>query len=186
MFCYYEGMQKPNFILINGFAGAGKSTISKKYIDHHALSLVVEGDQLIVNLGDWLENEDTARDFVFDMIKSLVILHLSKGHDVVLPYLVEDNLHIEEFEKIAINSNASFYNFFLYNEKKAAIQRLMERGTWGEAGTDPISDKDKPEIERLYTTMEQQVKYQDRVIIINQDGLSAEESYSQILSHISR
>lgn len=177
-------MTKPNFILLNGFAGAGKSTIARRYITDHPLAFVVEGDELIVNLGGWLEREDEARELVYEMIKSLLAIHLSKGHDVVLPYLVTDNYHIKEFESIATNTSATFYNFLLFNEKEVAMQRLMERGTWGEAGTDPLDEKDMPEIERLYDAMEQQLEYQDRVIVIDQSGLSIDETYRAIISVI--
>ena len=48
-------------ILLNGFAGAGKTTIAKRYIDQHPLSVVIEGDELIVNIGNWVAQEDEAR-----------------------------------------------------------------------------------------------------------------------------
>lgn len=179
-------MTKPNFILLNGFAGAGKSTIARRYIADHPLALVIEGDELIVNLGSWLAREGEARELVYEMIKSLLAIHLSKGHDVVLPYLVTDNCHIKEFESIASTTNATFYNFLLFNEKEVAVQRLLERGTWGEAGTDPLNEKDMPEIERLYDAMEQQLEHQDRVIVVDQSGLSIDETYGQIVRNISQ
>lgn len=178
-------MKKPNFILLNGFAGAGKSTIAQRYIANHPLAFVIEGDELIVNLGHWLEREEEARELVYEMIKSLLAIHLSKGYDVVLPYLVTDNHHIKEFESIAADTGATFYNFLLFNEKEIAIQRLLDRGTWGEAGTDPLSDKDKPEIERLHNAMEQQLEHQDRVIVIDQSSLSIDETYNYITNSMS-
>lgn len=177
-------MQKPNFILLNGFAGAGKSTIARRYIANHPLALAIEGDELIVNLGNWLKQETEARELIYEMIKSLLAIHLSKGYDVVLPYLVTDNRHIEEFESIAAKCNAVFYNFLLSNDKEVAIQRLLRRGTWGEAGTDPLGEKDMPEINRLYDAMEQQLEHQDRVIVIDQAGLSIDDTYGQITRSI--
>lgn len=178
-------LSSPNFILLNGFAGAGKSTIARRYIAHHPLALVIEGDELIVNLGDWLEREPEARELVHEMIKSLLTIHLSKGHDVVLPYLVTDNRHIKEFESIAANTSATFYNFLLFNDKEVAIKRLLERGTWGEAGTDPLSEKDMPEIQRLYDAMEQQLEHQDHVLMVDQSGLSVDDTYDQIIGNMS-
>jgi predicted kinase len=175
-------MAQPNFILLNGFAGAGKSTIARRYIADHPLALVIEGDELIVNLGSWLEREGEARELVYEMIKSLLTIHLSKGYDVVLPYLVADNRHIKEFESIAANANATFHNFLLFNEKEVAVQRLLERGTWGEAGTDLLSEKDIPEIEKLYDAMERQLEHQDRVVVIDQSSLSIDETYQAIAS----
>lgn len=177
-------MQKPHFIVLNGFAGAGKSTIGQHYIAHHPLALVIEGDELIVNLGHWLEHEAEARDLVYEMIKGLVTTHLSKGHDVVLPYLVTDANHIKEFESIAADRGAQFYNIFLANRKDIAVKRLLERGTWGEAGTDPLSEKDKPEIYRLYDLMERQLEHQDNIIIIDQTSLSEKDTYARVMEAV--
>ena len=44
-------METTKVILLNGFAGAGKTTLARKYIDSHPLSIVIEGDELIVNIG---------------------------------------------------------------------------------------------------------------------------------------
>lgn len=173
-------MQKPLFIVLNGFAGAGKSTIGKRYIADHPLALLVEGDELIVNLGRWLEHEAEARALVYEMIKSLVKAHLSNGYDVVLPYLVTDAGHIKEFESIAADYGARFYNILLANEKDVAVNRLLDRGTWGEAGTDPLGEKDRPEIDRLYDQMKQQLEHQDRVTVIHQTNLSVDDTYARI------
>lgn len=54
-------MTQPKFILLNGFAGAGKTTIAKRYLADHPLAFLIEGDELIVNLGHWLELEEKAR-----------------------------------------------------------------------------------------------------------------------------
>lgn len=177
-------MQLPKFILLNGFAGAGKTTIAKRYLADHPLAFVIEGDELIVNLGHWLEREEEARGLVYDMIKSLAASHLARGYDVVLPYLVVDASHIDEFKRIAAEQNAEFFNVLLSNEKDVAIARLLERGTWGEAGTDPLSEKDAPEIERLFTLMQDQLVHQEDVIGIEQGELGVEDTYTAMLKRI--
>ena len=179
-------MSNPNFIILNGFAGAGKTTVAKRYLADHPLALVIEGDELIVNIGHWLENEPQARNMVYEMTKSLAAAHLAQGYDVVLPYLVADASHIAAFEQIAAEHQARFFNFMLFNEKETAIARLLKRGTWGEAGTDPLSEKDAPEIERLYTVMEAQLETQKNVIVIPQTGYSPEETYAVVLENITK
>lgn len=178
-------MRKAKFIVLNGFAGAGKSTIAKRYIADHPLALTIEGDELIVNMGHWLENEPTARGLVYEMIKSLAGAHLSLGHDVVLPYLVTDATHIKEFKQIADEQGAQFFNILLSNEKDVAIKRLLERGTWGEAGTDPLSDKDASEIERLFNLMQMELGKQVDAVVIEQKDLSIEQTYSLVLQAVS-
>ena len=173
-------MQTRNLILLNGFAGSGKSTIARRYIDEHPLSLLIEGDELIVNMGQWLEHEPQARDLVYAHLQHIAATHLTAGYDVVLPYLVTDASHVKAFEQIAATHHANFFNFLLFNEKEQAIARLLERGTWGEAGLDPLSDKDMPEISRLYDAMEQQLESQKGIIIVNQAKFSVDESYEYI------
>lgn len=177
-------MREARLIVLNGFAGSGKSTIGRRYIKENPLALLVEGDELIVNVGQWLENEPKARDLVLELTKSLASTHLSKGYDVVIPYLVTKASHIDVFREIAANHNADFFNFLLFNEKDTAIERLLERGTWGEAGLDPLSDKDMPEIINLYDQMEVQLEAQKDAIKIAQKNRSIDDTYAAILEHI--
>jgi predicted kinase len=177
-------MTKQKLIIVNGFAGAGKSTIGKLYIADNPLAMLIEGDELIVNMGQWLENEPTAREIVFEHIKSLTSVHLSKGYDVIIPYLVTNTSHVDDFRKLAIKNEAGFYNFFLFNERDVAIKRLLERGTWGEAGLDPLSEKDLPEIIKLYDQMEAQIETLQDVIIIPQHNHNIDDTYAAVLQNI--
>ncbi|MGB4759086.1 MAG: AAA family ATPase [Candidatus Saccharimonadales bacterium] len=145
-------MARPKFILLNGFAGSGKTTIAAKYIENHPLALAIEGDELIVHLGQWTKHEPEARKAVFTFIKSLAQAHLQTGHDVIVPSVLTNHEHAAEIQTVAHNTNADYYE--IYTDKQTAINRLWQRGTWGEAGLDPLSEKDVPEIESLYDHME--------------------------------
>jgi predicted kinase len=175
---------QPKLILLNGFAGSGKSTIARQYITDHPLALAVEGDELIVNMGQWLANEDEARALTYELIQTMVHTHLSAGHDVVLPYLVVDHTHVAAFQAIAKKCSADFYSFLLHNEKKTAIAKLLERGSWGEAGTDPLSEKDMPVIHQIYDQMEAQLEHQKDSIVIPQQGSSIDQTYETLLKHL--
>lgn len=177
-------MDRPNFIILNGFAGSGKTTVGKRYISEHPLALLIEGDELIINMGQWLNHEAEARSLIFELTKSLAKTHLTQRHDVVLPYLVVDSSHIDSFRQIAEEQGANFFNFLLFNQKEEAIGRLLERGTWGEAGLDPLSKKDLPEITQLYDNMEAALEKQQNVIKINQTGRSPDNTYELILQSI--
>lgn len=103
----------PKAILLNGFAGLSKTTIARMYVDSHPLAMVIEEDELIVNIGSWLDHEDRARELVFELIKKMLETALGRGHDVILPYLVLDADRVIELEDIAKNLNAHFYEFYL-------------------------------------------------------------------------
>jgi predicted kinase len=177
-------MRKPRVILLNGFAGSGKTTIGKEYINEHPLSLLIEGDELIVNIGQWLPNEPEARGYVFELTKAMAKTHLAAGRDVVLPYLVVDASHVVSFEQIAKDNNADFYEYLLFNGKETAIERLMKRGEWGEVGQDPITEKDKPVIEALYDTMESQLEHRKDAIKIIMDGKTVETVYAELKGYL--
>ena len=170
-------MAKPKLILLNGFAASGKTTLAKKYIDEHPLALLIEGDELVVSMGQWLAHNDQARALVYELTKSMIDVQLQSGHDVILPYLVLDSDHAAQFRSIADRHNADFYNIYLYSNRSVAIDRLRRRGTWGEAGADPVGDKDMPKINELYDAMEQALQRQADVKTIDPNGRPADQTY---------
>jgi len=157
----------PKLILLNGYAGVGKTTIAKRYIEHHPLTLNIEGDQIIIMLGQWLSHEEQAREYVFALTKSMITTHLNSGKTVILPYLLVNAHHAEEFESIAKQNGASFFEVYLSIEKETAIKQLMERGTWGEVGLPPLTEKDYPEINKLYDMMVEETAKRPQTITIH-------------------
>ena len=177
-------MNKTNVILLNGFAGSGKTTIARMYVDNHSLAMVIEGDELIVNIGDWLDHEDEARDFVFALTKEMLRTALSLGHDVIVPYLVTNAKEVAELEQIAKRSDSQFYEFYLATHEEHAIQRLLSRGTWGEAGLLPLTMNDTPRITELYDHMKNALQYRPNQIHLKIKEGSPVETYQELLSHI--
>lgn len=146
-------MPIPKLILLDGFAGSGKTTIAKRYIDEHPLALVVEGDTIIVNIGQWEAHEDEARALMFEITKSLARTHLTSGNDVILPYLLTKPDNTATFEAIAHEAGATYHEVIILDAKETAVSRLLKRGSWGEPGSLPFTDKDLPIIEDLYDRM---------------------------------
>jgi len=179
-----NNMARPKLILINGFAAAGKTTIAKMYVAERPLAMMVESDDLIVNIGDWQANEDEARRLVFLLIKSMIRTYLAEGRDVVLPYLVTDASHVDEFEKIAKGLDTDFYEFALHNDQPTAIAKLLKRGTWGEAGQPPIADDELPVIEELVAKMEQELVKRPRAIRIDSKMGDPKGTYEQLLRYL--
>lgn len=175
-------MTKPKLILLNGFAGAGKSTIAKMYIAEHPLAMVIEGDELIVNMGSWQTNEDEARRLVFLLTKAMARTYLAESYDVLLPYLVMNASHVDEFEKMAKDLDADFYEFVLHDDRPTAIAKLLKRGTWGEAGQPPITDDELPVIEELATKMEQELEKRPGAVRINGKQGDPRGTYEQLLN----
>jgi predicted kinase len=177
-------MKKPKLIVLNGFAASGKTTIAKKYITEHSLALALEADTIVDNIGDWSNHNEEVRKLTFELAKAMLRAYLPSGHDVVLPYLVTNATEVQEFESIAQECEADYYEIVLYNERADAIARLLERGTWGEATAPPLTDKDMPEIEKLLDRMELALEKRPNAVKIWLKNNDPDTTYHQLLAHV--
>lgn len=174
-------MKNPKLILLYGFASSGKTTLAKRYIDEHPLSIAIEGDEIIGMMGQWRAYEEKARNMVFEHTKSIVRNQLTAGYDALLPYLLTDSTQVEAFEEIANEYNASFLEIYIKIEKEDAISRLLERGTWGEEGSPQLTEADLPEITGLYETMEKAMNERKDVKTIIPEVGDIEGTYQKFM-----
>jgi predicted kinase len=179
-------MVKTKLIVLNGFAAAGKTTIAKQYIAEHSLAMALEADTIVDNIGDWADHQEEVRQLTFELTKAMLRVYLLSGHDVVLPYLVTDAEEVQEFESIANDCSADYYEFMLDNERTDAIARLLKRGKWGEESSPPLTENDMPEIENLMDRMEDALKMRPRTIKLQLKGQEPQATYAQLLQHISQ
>lgn len=177
-------MKKSKLIILYGFASSGKSTLAKKYTDNHASSVAIEGDVLIGAIEHWRDNETQARKIVFEQTKSIAAEKLKAGYDVIIPYLLTDSEHARTFENIAKNSNVDFYEVYIEIEKEDVVNRLLERGVWGEEGSPSLTEKDLPEINTLFETMSLAVEKRSNINTLTSILGDIEGVYQQLLKAI--
>lgn len=177
-------VQSQRLIMINGFAGVGKTTIAKKYIDNHPLSFYIEGDEMIVKIGQWATFEKEAREYIFELTQKIADTYLSFGKTVIIPYLLVNADHAEAFENIAEKHTVPFLEIFLSTNKLEAINRLMERGSWGEPGLPPIIEKDLPIIQRDYDIMTRETAKRTKTKEIYPVKNDVEKTYKLFLEAI--
>jgi predicted kinase len=175
----------PKLIFMNGPAAVGKSTIAELYAQEHSLALHLKFDELIVMLGQWLAHEDEARELVFSMIQDMVKVHLSSGHDVVMPYLPRSADQIDQMRRVADEAGATFYEISLMTDKQEAVERMMRRGSWGEPGADPLTEEDRPIVSWLYDLAEEYSKRPQMFVIRMTEG-DIDGTYQQLIKHISK
>lgn len=166
-------------ILLYGSASVGKTTITKLFLKEHPLAIGVEGDQIISMMGCWRENEDEARELVFQHTKNIADTQLQAGHSVLLPYLLTEPAHAETFEQTAKDNNAEFIEIILFVERAEAVSRLLERGVWGEEGSPKLTEEDRPSIEALYDKMESALKSRPNTKHINVEKGDVQGTYGQ-------
>ena len=176
---------RPQLLFINGPAGIGKSTIAKLYIDDHPLALVVEADEIIACMGQWLAHEKQGRKLSFELLKVMTNQHLSQGYDVVVPHLLTNNSEADELEQIAHENGAVFAEFVLVAPKDESVSRMMARGTWGEPGSPPLQDSDVAIVEDLYDKMTATLENRPRAIHIVSHEDDSQGAYASLLSHLS-
>lgn len=175
---------KPRLIILNGFASGGKSTIAGKFVEDNPMAMNIEGDEIIAMIGGWKKHYDDARKCVFPHTKAMIRTHLGLGYDVIVPYLIVDAKQVDEFEQIAKELGASFFEVYLATEKETAIDRLMSRGRWGEEGLPDITEEDLPEIEELYDKMEKATKQRTNSQVVEVKIGDIDHTYEEFLKII--
>lgn len=177
-------MNQPKLILLNGSAAVGKTTITERYISEHPLTLSISGDEIIVMIGQWLKHEAKARALIFELTKSMAATHLKQGHDVLLPYLLTDAGHAEAFEELAQELKVDYKEILLHTTKEDAVQRLLRRGSWGEAGTNPVTEATIPVIKELYETMMRETDKRLHTIVIESIYGQPDKTYEAFLAAV--
>ena len=179
-------MNQPTLILLYGFAASGKTTLAKRYLEDHPLSLVVEGDVLIAMLGRWREHAREAGQLKLALEESLVTTHLRSGYDVLLPILPHDAALAERYEAIAHEAKAAFVEVLLDLDREEAITRLLKRGNWGETGLPPLTESDRPRIEKKYDQMMAAMNQRENIVRIYPKEGEITETYATLIATINR
>lgn len=172
----------PQLILINGPAGIGKTTIAQRYIAEHPFALLASVDDVVGALGQWLTHEPAARKLAFSLVTSMVTTHLKTGHDVVVPLLLEDPAEADVLATIAQSGGATFFEFALLADKPEAIQRMFEKGAWGEPGSPPLTAHDAPIIEGLYDRMQAALAQRPHTVRITSVKNDIDGTYQKLLA----
>lgn len=175
---------RPKLIMLAGFAGCGKSTLAERYINDHPLALYVEGDEIITRLGQWRSHQNEAVKSKVALASGMATIHLRTGYDVIIPHLPGGS-YDAVYENVAKETDAEYLEVFIEVEKEEAIKRLLARGTWGEAGLPPITDKDLPRIDRLYVEMIEAVAQRPNTIVIKSTEGDIDGAYAALINVVS-
>jgi predicted kinase len=171
-------------IMLYGFAASGKTTLTKKYIDQNPLTFAIEIDKIIAMIGRWRDNEVDARKIVFEDTKCIVQNHLSAGYNVLIPYLLDDSSHAEIFEKVAQENEANFVEVYINLTKEDAVNRLIERGGWGEEGSRKLTEADRTLLENRFNHMTKMLETRKNIIPVSNVKNDIETTFKNLLSVI--
>lgn len=169
-------------IILYGFASSGKSTLAKQYTENHPMTIAIEGDELIGMIGGWRNNESDARQLVSEYTKSMTEIHLGSGHDVVIPYLLNEASHSVVFKQIATKHNAEFYEVYIDIDKEDAVNRLISRGCWGEKGSRALTENDREELEGRFDYMNNVMQQLPGVVSIGSELNDIDSAYHNLIT----
>jgi predicted kinase len=113
-------------LLLNGAPGVGKSALAERYARDHALTLVVDIDELRTHLGRW-EETDSSKSVARLLAAALVREHLGRGHDVVMPQYVGRREFVEQLRSVAAGAGTEFVEVVLTDDDDAVIERFRAR-----------------------------------------------------------
>lgn len=118
----------PVLVLLNGPAGIGKSTLARRYVEDHPLSLNLDVDRVRDLLGRWADDPERAGLQARALALAMARTHLSVGGDVIVPQLVARLPFVLALEQAAAETGASFAEVVLMDTRPNAARRFAERG----------------------------------------------------------
>jgi predicted kinase len=114
-------------ILLNGPPGSGKSTLARRYADEHPLSLNLDIDRVRRLIGRWSDNPHASGLLVREIALAAARVHLTSGHDVVVPQFLGRVTFIERLAHLAHETGSAFHEIVLLDSKENTLRRFAER-----------------------------------------------------------
>jgi len=118
---------KPKLIILNGPLGIGKSTLANRFAEEYPLTLRLDIDDMRTYISHWREQAEQSAVSSKQMALAMTKVHLLLGHSVVIPQIVRKTEFFEQFEEVAHETGADFFEVLLLTDKEEAIRRFKER-----------------------------------------------------------
>ena len=177
----------PRLVLLNGAPGSGKSTLARRFADEHALTLVLDVDQVRAMLGCWLDQPTEAGLLARKLAVAMARAHLHAGHDVLVPQYLGRLEFIEMLQEVAKEVGATFVEFALISDRDDVVRRFERRS----ATSRHPGHREAAELQRRSGGREQLAATHDKVlavvaarsatrVIISTDG-DVEGAYAELL-----
>jgi predicted kinase len=113
-------------IHLNGPPGIGKTSLARRYLEDHPLTLIVDIDDLRTRLGQW-KAHDESKVVARGLALALIRTQLAAGHDVIVPQYLGRMGFIEQLEATATRHEAAFIEVVLTADRSETASRFRHR-----------------------------------------------------------
>jgi len=178
---------KPNLIILNGPLGIGKSTLAKRYAEDHPLTLILDIDDVWAMLSHWRQEKEKSAPLSKQMAMAMARINLMAGNDVMIPLIVQTSELANDFERLAKECKASFYEILLNVDKGEALRRFIERGKseghpsgFRAGGIIDTNGRDK-KLAEMYDNMMEIASTRSHIITVEPISGDVEKTYAKIV-----
>lgn len=118
----------PKLIALNGPPGIGKSTLARRFVDDHALSLALEQDIVRGLIGGWaVVSEHESGQLARELCVAMARTHLLGGYDVIVPQFVAIPDYLDRLADLADEVRATYIEVLLLDSAAASERRFHAR-----------------------------------------------------------
>jgi broad-specificity NMP kinase len=169
-------------IILNGIAGAGKTTVAKRLHDALPLSVLIPNFEVRRMISHFKTNRDLSRTILFNLTYGLTEQGLRSGSHVIVDSKIHDDLTgksiIDRLVELAKTLNAETYEVLLEVDKKRSIQRIRSRGF--SKGAILTEENVEENVENFIHQMEEFKKTRRNALAIDTSTLSPDEVFSSV------
>ncbi|CAL9560331.1 hypothetical protein SUDANB95_04580 [Actinosynnema sp. ALI-1.44] len=170
----------PRLILLNGPPAAGKSTLARRYADDHPPALNLDVDRVRGLIGGRRDDPRSGR-----LARSIALaaarVHLTAGHDVVVPQFLGRVEFAERLEQLAAEVGVPFHEVVLLDDREVLLARFAERSRHTTEPEHAMPDEGPSALSTMYDRLLAVLAARPRATVVRVAGGGIDQAYQAFL-----